>query len=157
MLDGEIIGEAEDGGGQDRFLALEPTAGDKDFVEGEADFGFEFRPGDFFGEGAVETEEAIGGDGAGFGVGFGEGEGVRIGAVVNNDGMGGEIGRRGGFGTGRQREEAKKKGGPERRERHRGKNRREGDGRKSLEREFKGVVSKVDGGGEGGVALGVEG
>ena len=87
LLDGEIVREAEDGVGEDGFAAFQPTAGHEDFVEGLADFSFEVEAGNFFRDGAIDSEEAVRRDGAGFGVSFRKGLGIGIGSVVNDDGM----------------------------------------------------------------------
>ena len=92
LLDREIVGEAEDGVRKDGFAALQPSAGYEDFVEGLADFGFEVEAGNFFCDGAIDSEEAVGRNGAGFGVRFRERLGIGIGSVVNDDGMCGQIG-----------------------------------------------------------------
>ena len=124
LFDGKIFGKTENGVGQDGLTAFEPTPGDKDFIEGLADFSFELRAGNFLGQRAVKAQEAIGRDGAGFGVGFGEGLGIGIGLIENNYGVSGEIRCLGGRrwksfghskrGKGEERREKKKR-------RHRGK------------------------------------
>ena len=72
LLDGEIVGEAEDGVREDGFAAFQPSARDEDFVEGLADFGFEVEAGNFFRDGTIDSEESVGRDRAGFGVRFRE-------------------------------------------------------------------------------------
>ena len=76
---------------KDGFAAFQPSAGHEDFVEGLADFGFEVEAGNFFRDGAIDSEESVGRDRAGFGVGFREGLGIRVGPIVNNDGMCSEV------------------------------------------------------------------
>jgi hypothetical protein len=90
-LDGEIFGEAEDGVWEDGFAAFQPSAGDEDFVEWLADFGFEVEAVNFFRDGTIDSEESVGRDRAGFGVGFRQGLGIGIGSIVNDDGMCGEV------------------------------------------------------------------
>lgn len=91
LLHGQVVGQPEDGIGEDGFTPFQPTAGDKDFVEGLANFGFEFGPSDFFGYWAVESEDSVRGDGAGFGIGIGQRLGVGVGTVKNDDGVGGQV------------------------------------------------------------------
>jgi len=86
-LDGEIVGETQDGIREDSFAAFQPSTGHEDFVEGLADFGFEVEAGNFFCDGAIDSKDTVGRYGAGFGVRFRKGLGIGVGSVVNNDGM----------------------------------------------------------------------
>ena len=92
LLDGEVVGEAQDGVGEDGFAAFQPSAGHKKLVQGLADFGFEVHAGNFLGDGTIDAEQAIGRNGAGFGIRFGQGLGIGVGPVVNDDRMRGQIG-----------------------------------------------------------------
>jgi len=84
--------ESENGVGEKVFGTFKPAARDKDFFEGEADFRIVFGPSNFLGEGSIDSKNAVGGDGAGFGVEFCKGLRIGIGAIEDDDGVGGEVG-----------------------------------------------------------------
>ena len=91
LLNGDIVRKTKDGIWKNRLDTFQPAAGDEDFIERLANFSFEFNSGDFFGDRAVDSQQAIRGNRSGFCVGFGQGLGIGIGLVVNDNGMSGEI------------------------------------------------------------------
>ena len=101
LLDGDGSLESENGVGEKVFGAFEPTARGKDFFEGEADFRIVLGAGNFLRERSIDSKNAIGGDGAGFRVEFCEGLRIGIGAIEDDDGVGGEVGGGGGERGGR--------------------------------------------------------
>ena len=84
--------ESENGVGEKVFGTFKPAARDEDFFEGEADFRIVLGAGNFLGEGSIDSKNAIGGDGAGFSVEFCKGLRIGIGAIEDDDGVGGEVG-----------------------------------------------------------------
>ena len=98
LLDRHGALESEDGVVEKVFLALHPSTGLEQFLEGLADGGFKLRPADLLLETAFQANDPVGGNRAGLGVGFGEGLGLRIRLVKDNQRVGGQIREVGGGG-----------------------------------------------------------